>query len=271
MNIDGGGKPEAKAGQMRMNQQKRLNMSKYLTGGAIITCTCGSAPSQLQATVNTIFSIRGNMVATTGDKVPMVNIKPFGTCSLKPSTSGFLPCMPAPAAWTGFAASVQMQGGNPLLQTSTIQCATGGRISFQNSGRMKQGKAITGPGGTQIDALKRAAGEAEPFCGDSEGKTGISPDFEGKKTETEPKILRIYCKEERDGQRELFGLKEGREVTLCVDVEDGGAGTTVDVLMEAGDDRVFEDGTIQKKYSGLFVEDDNTAYADNFSIKYGED
>jgi hypothetical protein len=43
------------------------------------------------------------------------------------------------------------------------------------------------------------------------------------------------------------------------------------VLIEADDNRIFEDGATRKKYSGLFVEDDNTAYADNFSIKYRED
>jgi hypothetical protein len=242
-----------------------------------MTCTCGAAPSQLQATCNTLFSIQGNMAATTGDKVPMVNIKPFGTCSLKPSISGFLPCMPAPTAWTGFVASVQMPGGNPLLQTSTIQCATGGCISFQNSGQMKPNKVVTMPNSPQIDALKRAAKEAAPFCEDSEKKkAGINPDshqeeFRGKKTEIKPKILRIYFMDERGEPRELEELDEGREVTLCVAVEDGGEGDKIDVEITDTQGRQFKDGKTSMKFTDLVVEADNTAYVDNFAYEFKKD
>ena len=95
-------------------------MSEYATKGAMLQCTCGAAPSQLQVTSNMLFSVQGNMVASTSDKIPMTNIMPFGTCTMKPSITGFLPCVPAPTAWTGFQASVEIPGGNPLLNTSTI-------------------------------------------------------------------------------------------------------------------------------------------------------
>ena len=85
---------------------------------------------------------------------------------------------------------------------------------------------------------------------------------------TEPQILRICWTDEQNERRELSELEEGQEVTLCVEVEEGGAGTTVDVVIEADDDRIFEDGSTRKKYSGLPVENDNTAYIDKFSIKY---
>jgi len=58
-------------------------MSEYATSGAMLTCTCGAAPAQLQVTSNMMLSVQGNMVATTGDKAPMVNIMPFGTCTMK--------------------------------------------------------------------------------------------------------------------------------------------------------------------------------------------
>jgi hypothetical protein len=38
---------------------------------------------------------------------------------------------------------VQIPGGNPLVDTSKIQCSCGGMISFQNSGQMKPNKVET--------------------------------------------------------------------------------------------------------------------------------
>ena len=107
-----------------------------------------------------------------------------------------------------------------------------------------------------------------PFCEDSEKKK--RENSEKKKPEEKPKILRIYWLDERSESDELSEPEEGREVTLCVKTEEGGVGTTGDVLAEAGDDRVFEDGGTKRIYSGLTVDDDDTAYADNFSIKYKE-
>jgi len=233
-------------------------MSEYATNGAMLTCTCGAAPSQLQVTSNTFFSIQGNLAATTNDKAPMVNIKPFGTCTLKPSTGGFLPCIPAPTVWTGFVASVEIGTGNALLQTSTIQCTMGGCISFQNSGQMKPQKIVTSPDSPQIDALERAAIEAIPFCEECEKK-------EQKKN---PEILRIYWMDENGEPRNLSELLPEQSVTVCIDVDDGMSGETIDITINAPEGKTFKDGGNQKKYSNLKVEDDNTAYIDNFTIEY---
>ena len=140
-------------------------MNEYATNGALLKCTGGAAPSKLQVTSNTSFSVQGNMVATISDKVPPVNIQPFGACSAKNGK----PCVPSPTVWSGFRTSVNIPGGNPLLDTSTILCATGGGcISFQNSGQMKPQKVVINPDGPQIEALKRAARDAVPFVEDFE-------------------------------------------------------------------------------------------------------
>ena len=140
-------------------------MIEYATTGALLKCTMGAAPSQLQVTSNTMFSVQGNMVATTSDRVPLVNIQPFGACSAKRGR----PCVPSPTVWSGFRTSVSMPGGNPLLSTSTILCAGGGGcISFQNSGQMKPHKVGINTTDPQIDALKRAAKDAVPFVEDFE-------------------------------------------------------------------------------------------------------
>lgn len=232
-------------------------MSEYATKGAMLTCTCGSAPSQLGTTSNTLLSVQGNNVATTSDKGPMANIKPFGTCSLKPSPSGPLPCMPSPLAWMGFLTSVEIPGGNPLLMTSKIMCALGGNIAFQNSGQMKPSKVVINPTSPQIEALKQAAKNATPFC----------EECEKKKREMQPKILRIYWVDENKEKWDIGTLFPGQAVTLCVDVEGIEAGETVDVKIEAQEGKLFKGNKRSLAFSPT-VEDDGAAYIDEFVMEY---
>lgn len=233
-------------------------MSEYATKGAILMCTGGAAPSKLQVTSNTLLSVQGNEVATTSDKIPNVNIMPFGTCSLKPFSP---PCVPAPIMWTGFLTSVQIPGGNPLLKTSTIQCACGGMISFQNSGQMKPAKVVLNPSSPQIEALKKAAFCAAPFC----------EECEKKKAQKKPKITKIYWVDEQGEMRQVNELQQGKEITLCIDVEEGSAGKTVDITINADENKIFMDGNTQQEYKSLIIESDNTAYIDNFKVEYKDD
>jgi hypothetical protein len=230
-------------------------MSEYATKGAILMCTGGSAPSQLQVTSNSLLSVQGNMVATVSDKIPNTNIMPFGTCSLKPFSP---PCVPAPLMWIGFLNSVEIPGGNPLLKTSTIQCACGGMIRFQNSGQMKPAKVVLNPTSPQIEALKKAALDAVPFC----------EECEKRKEQKEPVITNIYWIDENGEMRTINELLPKQVVTLCLDVEEGGRGKTIDLVIEAEESNKFKGGKPKLEYKGLLVEDDNTAYIDDFSIEY---
>jgi len=232
-------------------------MSEYATKGAMLTCTCGAAPSQLQVTSNTFYFIQGNLTATTNDKAPMVNIMPFGTCSLKPSTSGFLPCVPAPTVWTGFLASVQVVSGNPLLKTSTIQCATGGCISFQNSGQMKPHKVVINPNSPQIDVLKQAAKEAVPFC----------EECEKKKKAVKKEILRMYWVDDKGEQKTLSELPIGQEVSLCVETRGIEEGESILIELKDNAKRTYKNGEKTMKFTTT-VESDDTAYVDNVKIEF---
>lgn len=232
-------------------------MSEYATNGAMLVCTCGTTPTPLQTTGNTLTSVQGQFIATTADKAPMANIKPFGPCKMKPTLTGYAPCVPAPTAWTGFLTSIQLPGGNPLLKTSMLQCSCGGMIQFQDSGQKKSAKVVINPSSPQIDALKKAAIEATPFC----------EECEKKKKEAKPKILKIYWMDEQGEPRQLSELYEGQKVTLCIEVEEGGAGTTVDLNIKAKNGYVFENGNDEAEYNSLKVEDDNTAYVDNVMLK----
>jgi|GEM_PF-169234 len=207
-------------------------MSEYATSGAMIVCTCGSAPGNLQVTSNLTVSAQGQPIATASDKAPMANIPVFGTCTMKPSISGFLPCVPAPTAWSGFVASVNVPGGNPLLKTSTIQCGCGGMISFQDSGQKKNAKVVINPSSAQITALKKAAIAGIPFC----------EECEKKKKAYSPRITQIYWIDENgEDIRSLSELDEGTDVTLFVDVEGVEINNTISIYIKAPEGKLFSD------------------------------
>jgi hypothetical protein len=230
----------------------------------------GATPSQLQVTSNTVVSIQGNMAATAADKAPMVNIMPFGVCKMKPSITGYLPCVPAPVMWTGYVASVQIPGGNPLVDTSKIQCSCGGMISFQNSGQMKPNKVETKPTSPQIEALKRAAAGDSPaafceICEEREKPQGAQEEKKKKKKkgrdekeeEKKPRITDIYWMDETENiPKCLSELDENAEVTLFLEVEDAKQGETVSVTLFPPDDELFEGNQKELKITGTVEEDE---------------
>jgi hypothetical protein len=241
----------------------------------------GATPSQLQVTSNTVVSIQGNMAATAADKAPMVNIMPFGVCRMKPSITGYLPCVPAPGLWTGDVASVQIPGGNPLVDTSKIQCSCGGMISFQNSGQMKPNKVETKPTSPQAEALKRAAAGDSPafFCeiceerekpeeAQEEKKKKKKKGRDEKEEEKKPRITDIYWMDNNGASRTISELAEGQEVTLCIEVEDGEMSETVDVKISTDENHKFKGNKLELEYLGVEIENNNIAYIYHFKIEY---
>jgi len=74
--------------------------------------------------------------------------------------------------------------------------------------------------------------------------------------------------DEQGEAHQLSKLKEKQEVTLCVDVEEGGAGKTLDLFIDAPKDKKFKGNKIKLEYKNLLIEDDNTAYVDKFKVEY---
>ena len=119
-------------------------MGLCVTGGAVMTCTFGMAPSTL--TILPKAKVMSAMpLATIMDNVPMVNILPFGMCSslsnptVASATSAAMgvltpmPCIPVfPAPWTPGSPTVLI-GGKPALNNSCkLMCAYGGTVSVTN-------------------------------------------------------------------------------------------------------------------------------------------
>ena len=74
-------------------------MPQIITNTAELSCNQGTATSKLNVTSQDFVTIEGKAMATEEDKQANSNIQPFKQCKLKPSSSGYLPCVPAPIQW----------------------------------------------------------------------------------------------------------------------------------------------------------------------------
>jgi hypothetical protein len=109
-------------------------MPQTITETAELVCDKGTAGSQLIVTSQNFCKSGKKLTATEQDKQPVTNIKPFGRCKLKPSSGGYLPCVPSPAAWEKTTALDKINGYKILLECSICPCASGGTISVKAKG-----------------------------------------------------------------------------------------------------------------------------------------
>jgi hypothetical protein len=138
----------------------------------------------------------------------------------------------------------------------------------------------------QKKVLKKAAQEATPFCEECKKKEKKEKEEEMKKEtqeeeeiqeeetqeeEKKPEILQIYWMDENKNFKTLDELSPGQEVTLCVKVEEGGAGEKITVEITNDNNCKFKGGKDTLKFTDLIVEDDNTAYIDNFKFEFEEE
>ena len=74
-------------------------MLQIITDTAELSCNQGTATNCLNVTSQDFVTIEGKAMATEEDKQANSNIQPFKQCKLKPSSGGYLPCVPAPIQW----------------------------------------------------------------------------------------------------------------------------------------------------------------------------
>jgi uncharacterized protein DUF4280 len=106
-------------------------MPMQVVNGAQLVCTFGSVPSLLTVLPVHRVLCENQFAANISDHVPIVNIKPFGTCS---ALLG--PCVPATALpWTPGAVTVPLDGQPALDNVSICPCTVGGIVSVLNPGQ----------------------------------------------------------------------------------------------------------------------------------------
>ncbi|WP_109852726.1 PAAR-like protein [Aquimarina sp. AU58] len=106
-----------------------MSNKKYVPEGVYLACDKGTTPTEFKITNNNKTFLFENPVANTGDMAPMVNVMPFGSCSLMNGN----PCAPAPVAWQGFEDGIFIGNFNPLLEDSILPCGVGGKIEIHYS------------------------------------------------------------------------------------------------------------------------------------------
>ena len=85
-------------------------MPQIITNTAELSCNQGTATSKLNVTSQDFVTIEGKAMAAEEDKQANSNIQPFKQCKLKPSSGGYLPCVPAPIQWEDTAEKDTIMG-----------------------------------------------------------------------------------------------------------------------------------------------------------------
>ncbi|WP_294725773.1 DUF4280 domain-containing protein [uncultured Fusobacterium sp.] len=105
--------------------------------GAILECTCGTAPKNFMVTSQLIKTTNGKLNGTEKDCKGNINIGPFGGCKnhKKNPCSNYINL----GKWNGTSENYELQGNKILLNTSTISCSEGGIITIKNANcKLKQ-------------------------------------------------------------------------------------------------------------------------------------
>ena len=115
--------------------------------GAMLQCSQGAAPSKLMVVPINRTMVDGMPAATVMDRIPMVNIPPFGLCrsmanpqvaAATAAAMGALtpmPCLPIIAGpWTPGSKTVKIANQPALNDKSKCMCTWGGNIKIVQSG-----------------------------------------------------------------------------------------------------------------------------------------
>jgi len=133
---------EAAAEQQKQEGKSEHDGQYYVVNGAKCICDKAENPNQ-QATLQVtshktiVFNEQSDKyVATEDDKTFIPAAMTFGKCTLKPSSSGNLPCSPQCAPkWSKTYEGTKVLDKNTLTEISELQCMIGGKITIAKHGQ----------------------------------------------------------------------------------------------------------------------------------------
>jgi len=118
-------------------------VAQLVVGNAVLQCSFGAAPSNLQVLPSNATQCGGAFAATIMDHIPTTNILPFGMCSApaNPAVVAALgspvPCIPVTLApWIPGSPTVQIGNQPTLNSTSMCLCTYLGVITVTSAGQM---------------------------------------------------------------------------------------------------------------------------------------
>ncbi len=121
--------PEIVDNKIENSQDK----SSYVTRGAIINCSLGSAPDVLNIPLCHGVYIKGKPQLNIGDSRGVINIKCFGTCSRAVPPPVCTPVINVD--WSNqIDTKLLVEGKKALIQNATVSCVHGGIITIATNG-----------------------------------------------------------------------------------------------------------------------------------------
>lgn len=150
---------------------------QYVVDKALMQCNQGTIPMMLTVTSNPMVNVAGMKVATGADKMPMVNVPPFGICGILTKTNP-MPCTPTLVQWSPLKYDLKVNNNSPLLSNSCAQCSIGGKVEFLSSGQIPLPPKVLADienAQRETEALLDLAAKEEHAIGESGLAEGLIP------------------------------------------------------------------------------------------------
>ncbi|WFO16525.1 DUF4280 domain-containing protein [Cellulophaga baltica 4] len=205
----------------------------YVLDGALLECNQGFTPAKLMVTENQKVKIQGKFKATDMDvQVPQT----FGQCKLKPTSGGYLPCIPALQKWTKTTGKATLgKTKRFLFEDSECMCATGGMVTILEPMQINTA-------GSVLEEFKNIA-------------MTIPGAMLGN--DKAPKVIESYWMDEH-GQEKIQELMYGEKASIFVLTEHMDPGESLSISVKEKDDLTIDGEQSVLKFSGT-VKADGTA------------
>lgn len=205
----------------------------YVLDGALVQCNQGMAPATLMVTQNTKVKIQGKFKATDMDtQIPQTFIQ----CKLKPTSGGFLPCIPALQKWMKTSKKTTLGKSKKFLyEDSECMCSTGGKISI-----------------IQPMQINTAGAVMEEF-------KNIAMTIPGAMlgNDKAPKVVESYWMNETN-QKKINTAEYGEKAVMFVRTENVDPGKPISINVKEKNGNKIDGQNTQIKYTGE-VQEDGTA------------
>jgi hypothetical protein len=205
----------------------------YVLDGALLECDQGFVPAKLLVTENQKVKIQGKFKATDMDvQVPAT----FGQCKLKPTSGGYLPCVPALQKWMKTTKKSTLGGSKKFLyKDSECMCATGGKVTIM------QPMQINTAGSVQEQFKNIAMTIPGAMLGNDKA----------------PKVVESYWMDE-NGKEKVDKINYGEKASIFAMTENMDAGKNLKLIIPEKEGKKIDGQQKQLIYSGS-VKADGTA------------
>ena len=202
----------------------------YVLDGALLECNQGFVPAKLLVTENQKVKIQGQFKATDMDvQVPAT----FGQCKLKPTSGGYLPCIPALQKWTKTTKTSTLGGSKKFLyEDSECMCSTGGKVTI-----------------IQPMQINTAGSVKEKF---KEIAMTIPGAMMGN--DKAPKVVESYWMDEA-GKEKIDSINYGQKASIFVRTENVDTGQPMTVKVNETNSNKIDGKKNQLTYTGTVRED----------------